>query len=343
MTTYTHTRDEEIKAIHIKYADFYRIGGGVAVIIMLAFIGGWIFGENQFALADNMLGYVTNVATEVLSVVAIVFVLDQFNRRRDKVGRKIGLFRQAKSYSNTFAIDAISHIRNEDLWDELLDHYHTTVSYSFGWEEEFVDLSQVQWAGSYLWRANLKCVHLTRADLQQANLQSANLQQANLGEANLQEALLWYANLQQANLVWANMEQVILKRADLQQANLVEANLQQSNLQYANLKRADLRAANLQQTDLKGTKLQATSLFLANLRNAENIETAIFDEKTVLPDAGLVKNESGHTYTKHGKFVYTPESYWTPDTDMTRYTNPEHPDFWEPNWVKRQREGHNED
>lgn len=25
---------------------------------------------------------------------------------------------------------------------------------------------------------------------------------------------------------------------------------------------------------------------------------------------------------------------WTPDTDMTRYTDANHPDFWQPDWAK---------
>jgi len=28
------------------------------------------------------------------------------------------------------------------------------------------------------------------------------------------------------------------------------------------------------------------------------------------------------------------DKYWTPDTDMSRYTDPEHTDFWQPDWVK---------
>ncbi len=30
------------------------------------------------------------------------------------------------------------------------------------------------------------------------------------------------------------------------------------------------------------------------------------------------------------------DKYWTPDTDMTRYTDPNHPDFWQPGWAKDQ-------
>ena len=33
-----------------------------------------------------------------------------------------------------------------------------------------------------------------------------------------------------------------------------------------------------------------------------------------------------------GKAIY--DKHWTPETDMTRYTNPDHPDFWEPEYIK---------
>lgn len=54
-------RLQEIKTIHIQYQDFYRIGGGLFIISVLIIIGSWLFGQNQVALADTMLGYVTNV------------------------------------------------------------------------------------------------------------------------------------------------------------------------------------------------------------------------------------------------------------------------------------------
>jgi len=42
------------------------------------------------------------------------------------------------------------------------------------------------------------------------------------------------------------------------------------------------------------------------------IEGAQFDEDTILPDG----------------------THWTPETDMTRFTNPKNPDFWRLEWVK---------
>ncbi|MGB7337529.1 MAG: pentapeptide repeat-containing protein [Phototrophicaceae bacterium] len=109
--------------------------------------------------------------------------------------------------------------------------------------------------------------------------------------------------------------------SDLSQANLNEVDLYRANLQQAYLKEARLQAANLtraklQQATLWDTNLQDAILRDANLLNAKYIETTIFNAQTILPDG----------------------SQWTPEPDMTRYTNPVHPDFWEPDWVKRQRD-----
>jgi uncharacterized protein YjbI with pentapeptide repeats len=161
----------------------------------------------------------------------------------------------------------------------------------------------------------LKAANLREANLQQANLSEAKLQQADLSEANLQDANLWAANLQDADLREANLQQADLEYAQLQQAKLNYAKLQQAKLKYANLQQAVLRRANLRD---------------ANLQDAE------FNEKTVLPDAAPIEGEDGNLLRdEKGSWIY--DKYWTLATDMTRYTNPEHPAFWEPAWVKEQR------
>jgi hypothetical protein len=149
----------------------------------------------------------------------------------------------------------------------------------------------------------LRGADLWQANLQAARLLGAELQGAILKYANLQGASLTFANLQGASLRGANLQGVDLNQANLQATYVVEANLQRAKLLGANLKGADLRGANLQGADLRGVK---------------------FDEKTVLPDA----QEIYHRYDK----------YWTPETDMSRYTDPNHPDFWQPDWVKEQKE-----
>jgi hypothetical protein len=63
--------------------------------------------------------------------------------------------------------------------------------------------------------------------------------------------------------------------------------------------------SNLQGADLTLTNLQGADLRRTNLQGAD-LEVAQFDENTILPDM-----------TK-----------WTPDTDMKRFTDPKHPQFW---------------
>ncbi len=90
-------------------------------------------------------------------------------------------------------------------------------------------------------------------------------------------------------------------------ARLHSANLQGADLREANLQRADLYAANLQGADLRGAVLRKAYLGLANLRGAY-LSRAKFDEDTVLPDG----------------------TRWTHDSDLVRFVDANHPDFWVP-------------
>jgi uncharacterized protein YjbI with pentapeptide repeats len=99
----------------------------------------------------------------------------------------------------------------------------------------------------------------------------------------------------------------ILPAVPLQNANLEGANLQDANLNAADMQNANLRDANLQGAALRKTMLQGADLTAANLTNAL-LTSAYFSTATVLPDG----------------------STWTEDTDMSRFTDPTHPDFWQP-------------
>jgi hypothetical protein len=148
-------------------------------------------------------------------------------------------------------------------------------------------------------------------------LTDGTLQGADLRVAHLEEAKLWDADLQGVNLQWAK-----LKKANLNGSVLAGATLTQANLQAAKLRGADLRGANLfeaklyranfhdallNQADLRGTHLEGAYLVNADLREAR-LEGAIVDELTKLPDG----------------------SAWSPDVDLARFTNPAHPQFWQP-------------
>lgn len=154
------------------------------------------------------------------------------------------------------------------------------------------------------------------------------LKGVDLRGANLQGAKLWGANLQGAELGYSDLQGANLRKADLQGADLFGANLgstdlAEANLGNANLLSVDLKEARLWETNLKGANLRDTNLFRAVLK------LSLLNMKTVLPDAKV------DTETKQ----FTPDSYWTPKTDMRRYTDPAHPDFWQPGWVKAQGGG----
>jgi uncharacterized protein YjbI with pentapeptide repeats len=135
---------------------------------------------------------------------------------------------------------------------------------------------------------------LTDGSLRGAYLRFANLQGADLFRAKLQEADLMMANLQGANLGAAHLQKASLC-AYLQKASLTAAYLQEASLFGADLREASLSWAYLEGANLQGAKLQGA-----------NLEGTHFSEDTILPD----------------------RTKWTSDTDMARFTDPDHPDFW---------------
>lgn len=167
-------------------------------------------------------------------------------------------------------------------------------------------------------RANLRDANLQGADLSEANLQGAdldgtNMRGADLRGANLLEARFLSADLQRADLQFAKLQKAELEYATLQGASLANAKLQNGILVRANLQGAILVEADLRGAVLDGADLQNADLRGANLREAGFLRNALFNEASILPDM----------------------SQWTPKTDMRCFTDPRHPNFWQPDWVKR--------
>lgn len=100
-----------------------------------------------------------------------------------------------------------------------------------------------------------------------------------------------------------------LQDGSVRGANLWGANIESGDLGGADLQNINFWAANLRNTrlwsDLRGTNLHAADISGAELSNYR-FGSATFDETTKLPDG---KN-------------------WSPETDMGRFTNPQHTDFW---------------
>jgi uncharacterized protein YjbI with pentapeptide repeats len=307
----------EAAQIRQEYQWFYPILMVVIAIIIGISLGAWLFAGDAPILSGNILHYVSNLWTEALSIAVTVIVLDQVSQWRDKQRRnrdlRESLIHETRSINNTVAIHAVNELRDRNwligeqgvLQGANLENAHL----------QGVDFADTNLAKTELSYANLQSARLTFANMQEAHLYESNLYDANLGYANLQAAHLYKANLQEADLIGANLES----------ANLMQADLRKADLEYASLQNAILAHVNLEDANLEKCDLEGAILVNANLKGAD-LSGTLFSMQTALPDAEYTARDA------HGNMLFN--KYWTSETDMSRYTNPEHPVFWQPNWIE---------
>ena len=126
-----------------------------------------------------------------------------------------------------------------------------------------------------------------------------------------QRGLLTDGSMKMAYLARASLEDAPLEGADLAGVVLWEADLVGTNLAGANLAGAFLLDADLSVAVLKGANLEGAILCGADLEYADLRWTELSGarlDRALLPD----------------------QSLWSPRTDMGRFTDPSHPDFWDP-------------
>ena len=184
--------------------------------------------------------------------------------------------------------------------------------------------------------ANLKNANLFDAWLQDANFFCADLSGADLGHTKLKGALFWRTNLIGANLRDAKLDGAIIFDCSIDETTRLpsDANVvwtraginwgktgvksefcndgpKISSFHNANLRSADLVGFQLQNVDLCGADLRGAKLNGADLTGARLCDefgfaiidgTTVFSEDTILPDG----------------------SFWTPETDMRKFT------VWDP-------------
>lgn len=294
---FVHIQWQKIKSIGARTKSFaldnlasiLAISIGIVGFIMLIY--GFNHVHESYTWTTLVTDLYANGGSEFISIAITALVLETANRRRATQERKKQLFRQLKSRSNDFAVDALRQIQDENWWEDALKHHRG--------EDGVIDLQDVRWAGG----VNLRGV----------NLEGANLNLANLAGGDLQ-----------TNIAGADLQRVNFKNAYLRGTNLRNAYLNLSVFEGA-----ELVSANLEDTKLNGAILIGAVLLSANLKGAE-LGAALFYTTTVLPDSGWVVNGGNIHFTK----------YWTPETDMSRYTNPEHPDFWQPESAKNRNNKH---
>lgn len=115
------------------------------------------------------------------------------------------------------------------------------------------------------------------------DLAGFDLRDMNLANVRLRRANLSYSEMAAINLRNADLEDADLRRANLKSADLREANLAGANLSGAQLGLAIFQGAILDSADLRGA-----DLFLAHI-SEEQLETAILDSSTILPDDPRIK------------------------------------------------------
>ncbi|HUN05810.1 MAG TPA: pentapeptide repeat-containing protein [Aggregatilineales bacterium] len=248
-------------------------------------------GIGVLIFSSDLPSYWQNIYVTIVGAIGTVFIIDQRAEQRAIKERKEELIIQMGSSDNGIAVGAAKLMESK------------------GWLQD----GSAQKA--FLLRANLRGVSLSGAQLQSAILTDANLEEAYLPEVNLFGSELTNINLKKADLEKGNLQRTWLMFADLDDAQLSYANLQTAHLHQATMKSATLCHASLQDTmmwsvnlekaKLAGANLHGATMLGANLQDADFTDS-VFSTQTQLPDA----------------------SYWTPDTDLTRFTDPNHPQFW---------------
>ena len=99
----------------------------------------------------------------------------------------------------------------------------------------------------------------------------------------------WIPNLSWAHIPRVDLSRTVLEHAKFRGTVLREADLRSSNLSYAYFREADLRRADMRGVNFQGTDIEGADLRGADLRGAKNltreqIESAVIDETTRLPE-----------------------------------------------------------
>ena len=152
-----------------------------------------------------------------------------------------------------------------------------------------VDLSHIDLRKADFRRLHLKEVNLENTNLHYANFEYSHLEGAWLRCANLCSARFRDAQLGNIMLTYANAQECNFYGAHLEKAHLYDTDLANAILMNAHLNGASLHAAKLQGARLENANLEGASLVKANLSGVigltqEQIDSAIIDETTILPD-----------------------------------------------------------
>jgi uncharacterized protein YjbI with pentapeptide repeats len=195
-------------------------------------------------------------------------------------------------------------------------------------------LARIDLHGGDLTSANFQGSSLEGANLREVDLRNANLQRAYLGEysgreetiqTDLRGAHLEEADARDADLTSADLSGASLNEADLSDADLDEAKLQGAKLKGTVLEGTSLIGANLQGADLENAELWNADISGANLKDAKHLtqselEGAIGDWETQLPEGEGLQRPSWWYQGSSGELRWQgplqPGEHWTTAFDV---------------------------
>lgn|GEM_PF-2604064 len=157
--------------------------------------------------------------------------------------------------------------------------------------------------------------------LHRCNVSTLNMNSFKLNNAKFNNTVFIQTQLSQTsfkNVVMriCQLDEAIAVEADFSDAYIIQCSLVGINWSRANIKNGSITESNLTNAILNQANLSGVNLQNTGLRHASLIGTT-FTEGTQLPDS-----------TEENPI------FWTHDTDMTKYTDPNHPNFWEPDYSK---------
>jgi uncharacterized membrane protein len=221
-------------------------------------------------------------------------ITDRFTRAIDQLGKvdDYGNKQVEIRVGGIYALEQIARDSEEDYWPimEVLAAY---LRQNAPWipeeDQQGEELSPapdiraitdvLRRRNSYFGRGEADPLDLSLTNLSGANFLGANFSRTNLSRTNLSRAELQGAELQYANLQGADLREADLREADLRGAWLQGADFQGANLQYANLQGADFQGANLQYANLQGADLSSVQSL-----TQEQLEEAVGNYDTTLPE-----------------------------------------------------------
>ena len=151
----------------------------------------------------------------------------------------------------------------------------------------------------------LKGGYLLQARWEGVTLNYFNLQEAFMTDSTLKNSRLFMVEMQRASLWLASMTNVSFIGVNLTESNLGNSNLVRVVMRNVNLHGANFESANMEGIEIRNSTLTSTNLKSSNLKNAKLIGNK-YDENTVLPNGKI----------------------WKQSTDLDRFTDPDHPNFW---------------